>query len=169
VPREVSAYLTVFPKQASPIQEGLSPGCPMQCRWKCTFGLMPRFFRKTYCLPLSPRRCGEPFISLVVQLQSAASEHRDVRLRYAAYLSPFSSSRPQAPRSSPLNLAGACLPYPKRTKHCTPQPRNLDTEQPFSYCYELPTQLRLESVATRTPPPICTSTLGSLTALVWRA
>ena len=102
MPREVSAYLTVFPKQASPIQEGLSPGCPMQCRWKCTFGSMPRFFRKTYCLPLSPRRCGEPFISLVVQLQSAASEHRDVRLRYAAYLSPFSSTRPQAPRSSPL-------------------------------------------------------------------
>jgi hypothetical protein len=26
-------------------------------------------------------------------------------------------------------------------------PGNLDTEQPFSYCYELPTQLRLESVA----------------------
>ena len=25
--------------------------------------------------------------------------------------------------------------------------RNLDTEQPFPYCYELPTQLRLESVA----------------------
>lgn len=26
-------------------------------------------------------------------------------------------------------------------------PGNLDTEQPLSYCYELPTQLRLESVA----------------------
>ena len=26
-------------------------------------------------------------------------------------------------------------------------PGNLDTEQPPSYCYELPTQLRLESVA----------------------
>jgi len=59
--------------------------------------------------------------------------------------------------------------YPERTKHCTPRLRNLDTKQPFSYCYELPTQLRLESVATRTPPPICTSALGSLTALVRRA
>ena len=29
----------------------------------------------------------------------------------------------------------------------TPRLRNLDTEQPLSYCYELPTQLRLESVA----------------------
>src|SRR4051812_19829143 len=58
---------------------------------------------------------------------------------------------------------------PERTKHCTPRLRNLHTEQPFSYCYESPTQLRLESVATRTPPPICTSALGSLTALVRRA
>src|SRR5215211_6812045 len=92
--REVSAYSTVFPvpEQASAIQEGLSPRRPIQCRWKCAFGLMPRFFRKTYYLPLSPRRRDEPFILLVVQPWSAASEHRDVRLRYAAYLSPFSST-----------------------------------------------------------------------------
>src|SRR5689334_2461791 len=45
---------------------------------------------------------------------------------------------------------------------------NLGTGQPFSYCYELPTQHRLESVATRTPPPICTSAQGSQTALVLR-
>lgn len=45
---------------------------------------------------------------------------------------------------------------------------NLDTEQPFSYFYELRTQHRLESVATRTPPPICASAQGSQTALVLR-
>ena len=45
---------------------------------------------------------------------------------------------------------------------------NLGTGQPFSYCYELRTQHRLESVATRTPPPICTSAQGSQTALVLR-
>jgi hypothetical protein len=45
---------------------------------------------------------------------------------------------------------------------------NLDTEQPFSYFYELRTQHRLESVATRTPPPICASAHGSQTALVLR-
>ena len=45
---------------------------------------------------------------------------------------------------------------------------NLDTGQPFSYCYELPTQHRLESVATRTPPPICTSAQSPQTALVLR-
>jgi len=28
-------------------------------------------------------------MSPVIQLQSAAAEHRDVRRRYAAYLSPF--------------------------------------------------------------------------------
>jgi hypothetical protein len=43
---------------------------------------------------------------------------------------------------------------------------NLDTVQPFSYRYELRTQLRLESVATRTPPPICTSAQSSQTALI---
>ena len=45
---------------------------------------------------------------------------------------------------------------------------NLDTGQPFSYRYELRTQHRLESVATRTPPPICTSAHGPQTALVSR-
>jgi hypothetical protein len=46
--------------------------------------------------------------------------------------------------------------------------KNSDTEQPFSYRYESRTQHRLESVATRTPPPICTSAQGSQTALVWK-
>ena len=45
---------------------------------------------------------------------------------------------------------------------------NLDTGQPFSYRYELRTQHRLESVATRTPPPICTSAQSPQTALVWK-
>jgi hypothetical protein len=44
----------------------------------------------------------------------------------------------------------------------------LDKGQPFSYCYEFTTQHRLESVATRTPPPICTSIQDSQTALVWK-
>ena len=52
-------------------------------------------------------------------------------------------------------------PCPERIEHAQ-RPRNQDTEQPFSYCYELRTQHRLESVATRTPPPICASALGSL-------
>src|SRR4051812_44807318 len=81
--------------------------------------------------------------------------------RYAAYLSQFNP------------LAGsAFLPLPvgrfffllseRAQQTCTPRLGNWDTEQPFSYFYELPTQHRLESVATRTPPPICTSALGSL-------
>lgn len=37
------------------------------------------------------------------------------------------------------------LPCSKR--NVAPTPGNSDTEQPSSYCYELPTQLRLESVA----------------------
>lgn len=45
---------------------------------------------------------------------------------------------------------------------------NLNTRQPFSYPYELRTQHRLESVATRTPPPICASAQSSQTALAWK-
>ena len=41
-------------------------------------------------------------------------------------------------------VASSYSPCPERA---SATPRNLDTEQPFSHCYELPTQLRLESVA----------------------
>src|SRR5687768_7308317 len=68
-----------------------------------------------------------------------------------------------------MPLPGADFFSSGARQHCALRLRNLNTEQPFSYCYELRTQHRLESVATRTPPPICTSALGSLTALVWRA
>jgi hypothetical protein len=39
-----------------------------------------------------------------------------------------------------------------------PRLRNFDTEPHSPYCYEGYSDNRLESVATRTPPPICTST-----------
>ena len=119
--------------------------------------------------PLAATDRGESFISLLVQPWFAATEHRDVRLRYAAYLSPFSSTRLQVPRSRLLELSDVCFPLSAARNMTPTRLRNLDTEQLFSYCYELQTQHRLESVATRTPPPICASALGSLTALVWRA
>ena len=114
--------------------------------------------------PLAATRRCEPFMSPVIQLQSASAEHRDVRRRYAAYFSPLSSTCLQASRSLPPLWSGASFPRSKRI--CARG--NLDTGQPFSYCYELRTQHRLESVATRTPPPICTSAQGSQTALVLR-
>ena len=134
---------------------------------------MPRRFRKACCLPLSPQQSrGEPFMSPMIQLQSAAAEHRDVRRRYAASLSPFSPNRVglvqpllQALRSS--SLPRSCASF-RLLRSASCAPGNLDTRQPFSYCYELSTQLRLESVATRTPPPICTSAQCSQTALVLR-
>ena len=168
--REVSAYSTICPEQASAIQEGWNPKCPMQCRWKCAVGSMPRFFCKTYFLPLSPRGRAASHSSL--QWFNFSPPLPDTEMSDSAMprtSARFSSTRPQAPRSSLLKLAGAFFSYPERTKHCAPRLRNFDTEQPSSYCYELRTQLRLESVATRTPPPICTSALGSLTALVRRA
>src|SRR6185295_8157852 len=42
-------------------------------------------------------------------------------------------------------IPGRLIPHPERALSATPG--NSDKEQPFSYCYELSTQLRLESVA----------------------
>lgn len=39
------------------------------------------------------------------------------------------------------------IPLIRSALNMSATPGNLDTEQPLSYCYELPTQLRLESVA----------------------
>src|SRR6185437_13257444 len=49
------------------------------------------------------------------------------------------------------------------------RPRNFDTEPPCSCCHEFQPDHRLETPLTRTPPPICTFTPGSQTALIWRA
>jgi hypothetical protein len=95
--REVSAYSTVCPEQARGTGQRKSQSqssSQIRIRWKIALGSMPRRFRKACCLPLSPQRSrGEPFMSPMIQLQSAAAEHRDVRRRYAASLSPFSPNR----------------------------------------------------------------------------
>jgi hypothetical protein len=111
-------------------------------------------------------------MSPVIQLQSASAEHRDVRRRYAAYLSPVQFQTrliPFQPRLqaslSPL-LLWSDAPFPRLKREL--RSGILDTGQPFSYRYELRTQHRLESVATRTPPPICTSAQSPQTALAWK-
>ena len=46
------------------------------------------------------------------------------------------------------HLGSPCLiPFVRNTLNASATPGNSDTEQPLSYYYELPTQLRLESVA----------------------
>ena len=46
------------------------------------------------------------------------------------------------------HLGSPCLiPLVRSALNASTTLENLDTKQPFSYCYELPTQLRLESVA----------------------
>jgi hypothetical protein len=45
----------------------------------------------------------------------------------------------------------------------------LDTEQPFSYCYELQPIIAWKTPPTCIPPPICMSAQGSQTALIRRA
>jgi hypothetical protein len=52
------------------------------------------------------------------------------------------------PRIVGKHLSSPCLiPLVRNALNASTTPGNLDTEQPLSYCYELPTQLRLESVA----------------------
>ena len=72
--------------------------------------------------------------------------------RAAAYLSLSSSTRSRSPRSQSLRRRQASyspcrIPLVRSALNASTTPGNLDTEQPLSYCYELPTQLRLESVA----------------------
>ena len=115
--------------------------------------------------PLAAACRSELVISLEFQLQSAA--HRTLELFGAAMPRTSArslSTRSHAPRSSP-GLASRPFPFWVSAHAAL---GNLDKGQPFSYFYESQTQHRLESVATRTPPPICTSAQGSQTALVWK-
>jgi hypothetical protein len=108
--------------------------------------------------------------SPVFQSQSATTEHPLVQRCAAAYLSLSSSTRSRAPRSQSLHRWQASYsPCPERACNMSATPGNLDTEQPFSYCYELPTQLRLESVANAHTAADLHVALGSHTALVRRA
>ena len=95
-------------------------------------------FRKAYCLPLSPR--------LLTASYRVAGGSTSVR----SFQTPGCSGplRGYVPRSVLVNLlagfafpsllllAGASSPCSKRAKHCTLGRRKLNTEQPFSYCYE---------------------------------
>ena len=78
------------------------------------------------------------------QSQSAATEHPLVRRCAAALLSLPSSTRPRTPRSQSLHRRPSHSPSGTRLERT---PGNSDKEQPFSYCYESSTQLRLESAA----------------------
>lgn len=72
--------------------------------------------------------------------------------RAAAYPSLSSSTRSRTPRSQPWHRRSAsysplsCFPV-RSALNTSATPGNSDTERPLSYCYELSTQLRLESVA----------------------
>jgi hypothetical protein len=47
----------------------------------------------------------------------------------------------------PTSHSPCLIPLVRSALNASATPGNLDTEQPLSYRYELPTQLRLESVA----------------------
>jgi hypothetical protein len=80
------------------------------------------------------------------QSQPAITEHPLVRRCAAAYLSLSSSTRSRASRSRSLHRWQAShLLFEARLTRA--RAGKSDTELPLSYCYESPTQLRLESVA----------------------
>jgi hypothetical protein len=103
----------------------------------------------------SPSRRENARRAIRSQVFKASLPPPNIRLfdcRAAAYLSLSSSTRSRSPRSRPLRRRPAshspCLiPLVRSALNASATPGNLDTEQPLSYCYELPTQLRLESVA----------------------
>ena len=98
----------------------------------------------------NPRRA---IISPVFQSQSAATEHPLVRplrrrVSQSVVFNTFTISAFPIVASSGKRACSPCLiPLVRSALNASATPGNLDTEQPFSYCYELPTQLRLESVA----------------------
>jgi hypothetical protein len=103
----------------------------------------------------SPSRRENTRRAIRSQVFKASLRHRTSALfdcRAAAYLSLSSSTRSRTPRSQSLHRRQAsyfpCLIHPVRISlNASATPGNSDTEQPFSYCYELSTQLRLESAA----------------------
>ena len=106
VPGEVSAYSTVFPEQAPLIGWGWRR-CPIRSCLKFALGSMHCWFRKAYCLPLSPRvTARRVLLSLLVQLQFAASEHRDARA--AMPRTSVSSRQPACRLRVPCCCRGRC-------------------------------------------------------------
>ena len=87
------------------------------------------------------------------QSQSAATEHPLVRpprrrVSQSVVFNTFTNSTSPIVALSASALSPPVLfPFVRITLNASATPGNSDTEQPLSYCYELPTQLRLESVA----------------------
>lgn len=99
----------------------------------------------------SPSRRGDVRRAIRSQVFKASLPLPSIRLldrRAAAYLSLSSSTRSRTPRSQSLPCRSVThFPLSHSFRSASATPGNSDTEQPLSYCYELPTQLRLESVA----------------------
>ena len=114
---------------------------------------MSRWFRKAWCLPLSSRkRAASNQITSVFKASLLLPNIRLSDRRAAAYLSLSSSTRSRSPRSQSLQRRQASrfrhrLPLVRSAMNAKRHQGNSDTKKPLSYCYELPTQLRLESVA----------------------
>jgi len=100
------------------------------------------------------------------EMSSAATPRTSVRLVQSGSTQVQPKSNPRAGFAFLTPCLGPA-PLPSFEAHVALK-RNLDTGHPFSYCYESRTQHRLESVATRTPPPICASAQCSQTALALR-
>ena len=103
--------------------------------------------------PLAARTRGKQSDHKCFKASLLPSNVRLFDRRAAAYPSLSSSTRSRTPRSrSPHCRSASRFPLlhfsgPERAERVRHTGKNSDTERPLSYCYELPTQLRLESVA----------------------
>ena len=106
--------------------------------------------------------------SKVFQSQSAAAEQKHAWPLRRRYLSLSSSTRPRATRSRSLQLSSVSA-FPLSEAHQA-QRQEIQTQNirpHIAMGYQL--SFAWKASLTRTPPPICTSALGSQTALVRRA
>jgi hypothetical protein len=166
--REVSAYSTVYPEFASGFLRKCNPRCRIRTYLKCAIRML-RWFRKSYCLPLSPHlhAASNPLASGSNSVCRYRTSERPVLRRRVVQ---SSSTRLRASRSSlPESAAIACLPSLPLSQRGRVD-REIQTQNSRSHIamsYQL--SFAWKASLTRTPPPICTSARGSKIALILRA
>src|SRR6266702_410972 len=144
-----------------------------QMRYRLKFSVRtPGRFRKAYYLPLSPRlhaasiQLASVFkfsLPLPNILECSALRRR---VPQSVLVNPFAC--PAFPAQRGRRLVRISLVRKHRNDRHAAREILTQINRPH-IDYELSTQHRLETPLTYRPPPICTSALGSQTALVWRA
>jgi len=149
--REVSAYSTVCPEFAS---EAAHRRRQIRQRSKMDFDGIPRWYRKAYNLPLSPRlptaRC-----RLTCVTSSAASWLQIVQGRYAGHLSSYLLNPLARSASGAAVVVGWCISLEAHTSVPVWEISTQNRHPHIAMSYN--PSIAWKASLTRTPPPICTS------------